>query len=47
MIIDSLDGTVSRSIKDQGLWQPSIVHLAAYFVKPNFNILNLGPQTGL
>ncbi len=47
MIIDSIDGTVSRSIKDQGIWQSSIVHLAAYFIKPEFKILNLGSQTGL
>lgn len=47
MIIDPIDGAVSKSIKEQGVWQPSIVHLAAHFLKPNSIVLNLGSQTGL
>lgn len=47
MIIDNLDGTVSKSIMDQGIWQISIVHLTAYFLKPHFQVLNVGSQTGL
>jgi hypothetical protein len=47
MIIDPIDGAVSKSIKDQGIWQPTIVHLIAYFLKPDFRVLNLGSQTGL
>jgi hypothetical protein len=47
MIIDPIDQTVSKAIKDQGMWQPSIAHLSAYFIKPNFKVLNLGSQTGL
>jgi hypothetical protein len=47
MVIDPIDGAVSKIIQNSGTWQSSNIHLIAYFLKPHFSVLNLGPQTGL
>jgi hypothetical protein len=47
MIVDPIDGSVSKTIQNSGTWQASNIHLIAYFLKPHFNVLNIGSQTGL
>lgn len=47
MIVDLTDQTVSRVIREKGLWQSDIMHLLALFVEPGMKVLNVGPQTGL
>jgi tRNA A58 N-methylase Trm61 len=47
MIVDAFDETVSRVIQEKGMWDSSIMHAVALFLKPGIRVLNLGSQTGL
>lgn len=47
MIVDLTDQTVSRVIRETGMWQSDIMHLLALFVESGMTVLNVGPQTGL
>lgn len=47
MYVDSVDGSVSKLIERTGTWEIHFISLIGHIVKPGFNILNLGSQTGL
>lgn len=47
LFVDSVDITVSRLIMTKGFWEPGYINLIGHIVKPGFNVLNLGSQSGL
>jgi hypothetical protein len=47
MYVDSKDNIVSRYITSEGTWEPQYIVLLGNIIKPGFNVLNLGSQSGL
>jgi hypothetical protein len=47
MYVDSRDAIVSRQIMYSGTWEPHYIALLGYIIKPGYNVLNLGSQSGL
>lgn len=47
MYVDRIDGSVSSLIRNTGTWEPHFISLIGHIIKPGFNVLNLGSQTGL
>jgi hypothetical protein len=47
IIVDDLDGTVSKTIKETGSWEPRNIRTMAKFLSEGGTILNIGAHVGL
>ena len=47
IVVDDLDGVVSRTIKETGTWEPRNIRTMAKFLSEGGTVLNIGAHIGL
>jgi hypothetical protein len=47
MVVDGLDGTISKAIMDHGTWEPVNMKTFGRFVKEGDTFVNIGSHIGL
>lgn len=47
MYVDSMDNLVSVYIAQTGTWEDQYINLISHIIRPGFNVINIGSQSGL